>query len=195
MHDPVDTPLEVLGACIFLGLWVVGVVSWFYTVWEFIAALRLRPSAFERGRRVLSLARELPQPAGETLAAGKIMTATGQFRFLGPTECLFTPRFGLWMQTPFPLKGRIRFSGSQAQIECRAPLGPALFLAAWTLAVPIVPVLLYIAGKAPLVFTLGFVAGGVGLPLAMVWSSLLIERRRALRILREIEAYLGEQAT
>ena len=199
MSHAIDSPLEYVAVVMFVIILVVALLSFFYALWESIAIYRLRPNAFGRGRIVLSLARTLPQFDLARLGYERITTATGQFRLLSPTECLFSPRFwgrvsSFRPRTPFPIKGRIRFSGSHAEIEGRAPLGTFLFLGTWALAWPIIPILLYVAGKVSLLYAVRFVGVGLAAVIGMVWSSLFVERRRAQTIVEEIAAHLRERA-
>lgn len=196
MSALIDTPVGYAAVGIFVVLWSLGVAAWFYGAWEAIQVSRLQPSAFKYGRVILSSTRSLPHPDFIVFGRERIVTDTGQFRFVGPAECVFSRHFS-WFRpkfhTPFPIKGRIHFSDSNAEIEGRAPLGPSIFFGAWILAWPIPPALLLAAGKMSIVKAGLFIGLGLGGAFGMVAISLVLEGRRAKTIIDEIELHLSRR--
>jgi hypothetical protein len=177
-------------------LWFCAVLSWVYGVWESIAMFRLKAAAFRRGRIVLASNRALPKPVAANWSDERIVTASGQFRFLSPTELVFCPRFHWFsfrVHTPFPIKGRICFGESYALVTGRVPLGSSLFFGAWFVAWS-VPILFLFTGKASMRETLPVVTFGWAFALGLVAFSLFVERRRADTIVNEIESYLSGRA-
>ena len=143
---------ELLGTAVFMAAWVVGVASLFLAVAESIGMRRFAGWVFRSGLVVLAEDRIIPNPAGRSLSHRTIETANGEFRFVDSGECFFRSHFrvsGARVQTSFPLKGSIRWSGDHAHIKGRLPIFTAVFMGAWLVG-----------------WTAGFVAmigsGGVG---------------------------------
>jgi hypothetical protein len=174
-------------------LWGIGLLSFLYSIWELVGMHRLAPSAFSHGPVVLAFRRDLDHPLLKAPSAKVTLTASGQFRLLSNTECLFSPRT-LWRgslaPTPLPIKGRIRWSGAQAEIVLRAPLGVSVFLCCGLLAMPIPPLLLYVGERAPAAAAALMVFAPVGFVVAVLALCLFVEVRRAQRIVGEIESHL-----
>jgi hypothetical protein len=174
----------------------VALLSLIYSIWEFTGVCRLVPSAFSRGPVVVVSVRDLQHPLMKALPSRRVLTASGQFRLVSNSECVFSRRM-LWLgslaPTPVPIKGRIRWSGGRAEIVYRTPLGVSVFVCAGLLAWPIPPLLLYVGGKAPALDA----ALMAGVPVSFIVGTLALclylEVRKAHQIVAEIDAHLRER--
>lgn len=169
----------------------VSIASLLYFLYECASLYRLRPSAFRWGRLVLKESFPFPLHTS-VIEPGRVYKARiGQFRFLNSRECLFCPKFAIFplrVHTPFPVKGRIRWSNGGATIEGRIPLGSTVFVGAWL--VGLTAGSLRFGGAEPgvaLAFP-GFIALGWLSAGGLYFGSLWIELRRARRIVDEIRA-------
>jgi hypothetical protein len=123
-------------------------------------------------------------------------TANGQFKLIGPDHCLFRGRLGFFrvrLDTPFPVKGSIRWRGNQAEVEGRIPLFTSLFVAAWLVGWSAGGVMAMASQRSFLV-GLGVLLFGWAVAGGMVALSIPLEVRRARRILDELRGRLGRPA-
>ena len=91
-----------------------------------------------------------------------------------------------------PLKGVLRWRGARAEVECRLPLGSLIFLAAWLVGWTVAATML-VSQDDPLL-GVGFLVGGWAFTGALSWFSLWFERRRARRIVAELDGALATAA-
>src|SRR5262249_48862128 len=104
--NAIDTPIEFVGAALFVTAWVVGLGSVLYAYWESLRIARLDASVFGRGCVVMATTRQIGPLDPARVDRDIVRTTTGQFRFVSPTECLFAARpWHVRFNTPFPLKG------------------------------------------------------------------------------------------
>lgn len=183
--------VRILSIALFVGAWLVALISWFYSLYEFVSMHRFRASTFTRGRLVFQESAPFPIER-TTIDTGRVYkTRIGKFQFLNPRECLFCLKFQIFslrIQTPFPIKGRIRLDNGVATIEGRIPLGTTIFLGAWLVGWTVGGLMFAVMDPAVAVESFGFTAVGWLFAGAIYFVSLPIELGRARRIVEEIRA-------
>jgi hypothetical protein len=184
----------LIGLVVFVAACGIGVLSWFFAIFEFVAVSRFAHFPFRFGKLVYFESEAIPLPAESIDMQKVIKTENGKFKFVTQKECLFFQKLKLWgfrLYTPFPLKGKIRWRNGSAEIEGRIPLGTSLFLGAWVIGWTAGAAMLLNSGSAaffisaPGVFIVGWVfAGGV------YFLSIPYEIRRAKSMVTELKEYL-----
>ena len=116
---------------LFLVAWVVAALSWLYGVAEFIGIWRFWPWAYRQGLCVVTstLPESLARPANSSIELAEVKAradSAGDWVFRAPS-----PWLGLRLRTPFPIKGRLEWSGSTPRITGRLPVGTVGFFGAW----------------------------------------------------------------
>jgi hypothetical protein len=195
----VESAGTVVAIAVFLIAWVVGVASWFLGLAESLGMWRFKPLAFRLGLVGLREDRVLPNPYGRLPVGEPFETQNGKFILTPQDGCLFRSRFqrfGFRLHTPFPMKGSVRWVGDHAHIECRIPMFPMVFMAAWIVGWTTGLIMLIVsegegAGAA---IGLAFFAIGVGAVVAMTALSIRFERGRAVKLVAELEARLNSLA-
>ena len=156
------------------------------TFCEVVAAWRFVPQVFGWGLVMLRESRRLTQAS----LAERVETESGTFKRVSPDVVLFRAHMG-----PFPprpqtfcsLRGRIRWQRDQCQVECRTALFPLVLVGSLLLAQTA------FVGLALSVRHARFIALGLlgfSFLAALLASSVWIERRRARRLLAELERAL-----
>ncbi len=148
---------------------------------------RLKPTGFRRW--VCSIR----NPASSGLSfSHTFKTEIGKFKFVAADKCLGRRLYNLFdfrVNTPFPLKCRIRWQNERATIEGRMPLFPTAFFVAWLAGWSIFAVVQALRDPVGglVAFLLGAVfAGGI------VAFSIALELRRARALLGEFEARMRQ---
>jgi len=184
-----------LSIAIFIGAWLVAVISWFYSIYEFVSMHRF-PSTFILGRLVLKESAPFPIERAPIDTARVYKTRIGKFKFLNPRECLFCLKFQIFalrIQTPFPIKGRIRLDNGVATIEGRIPLGTTIFLGAWLVGWTVGGLMFAVLAPGIAVESLSFTAVGWLIWGATSFWSFRIELGRARRIVDEIRILVSSK--
>jgi hypothetical protein len=172
------------------------VSAWFLAVAESIGVWRFGSWAYRLGPCVIRESRPLPSPSGVVPLADVFETANGKFKLIAPDHCLFRGQLGLFrvrLNTPFPVKGSIRWRGVHAEVEGRIPLFTTLFFAAWFVGWGVGGVMAMLSPSGPLA-GLGFLLFGWAFAGGMVALSIPLELRRARRVLNELHTHLGAPA-
>ncbi len=157
------------------------------TYGEMVAAWRFVPRVFGWGLVILRESRGLMRLS----LAERVETESGTFKQVAPDVVLFRAHMG-----PFPprprtlcsLRGRIRWQRDLCQIECRTALFPLVCVGSLLLAQTAFVGLALSTRQARFIalglLSFAFVA-------ALLASSVWIERRRARRLLAELERTLS----
>jgi len=122
-------------------------------------------------------------------------TEIGKFKFVAADECLGRQRYNLFdfrVNTPFPLKCRIRWQNDRATIEGRIPLFPTAFFVAWLAGWSIFAVIQ--ALRDPIGGLVDFLLGAVFAG-GIATFSIALEVRRARTLLEEFEARMTQGPT
>jgi len=193
----VDTFPEQVGTLIFLLCWVIGILSWFYGVWEFIGIWRLRESAFRRGKMVISFSETVPLFHRVLNPTEIVTTKSGQFRFVDCDTIIFSERRALFdfrLHTPFPIKGYLRRVGETSVVEGKLPLGTTIFFLAWGMG--------FLVSQTMMIFFSGVSTNEVLrfslVPLVIMsissFGSIFYEIRQAKKIVQEIKEHFIRRA-
>lgn len=194
--------IKDIAITVFMGAWVIGVASWFFGAYEFITLHLFIPSSFNFGKLALTASEQIPFDPFSIQQGAIIKTRNGKFKFVGRQECLFIEKFQLFafrLHTPFPIKGKIRWTDGSAKIEGRLPLGTTLFIVAWLVGWTAGAVGLYAQDAstyldpAVLLFSGIFLLLGWGFAAGMYMLSVPHEIRRARSMVEELRAYLLEK--
>ena len=195
--ESLESEPSIIGVVVFGAAWVTGVAAWFLAVAEGIGVWRFGSWAYRLGPCVLRESRQLPLPSGIVPMTEPFETANGRFKLVGPDHCLFRGRLGFFrirLNTPFPIKGSIRWRGAQAEVEGRIPLFTSLFFAAWLVGWGAGGVMAMASQGGGLLAGLGFLLLGWAFAGGMAALSIPLELRRARRILQELHVRLGAPA-
>ncbi len=188
--------LALIGLIVFCAAWGIGVLSWFFILFESIAVHRFAYLPFGFGKLVYLESEAIPLPAESIHMQQVIKTENGKFKFVSQKECLFFQKIKWWgfrLHTPFPLKGKIRWRNGIAEIEGRIPLGTSVFLGAWVIGWTAGALMLLGSDSAAFfisalgVFIAGWVFAG-----GMYFLCVPYEIRRAKRIVTELKEYLSQ---
>jgi hypothetical protein len=118
---------------LFLAIWLLLILGLLLCVAEDIARISLREWAFRRGFIVLRAT--LPATIGPPVfREGIHVTKSARYRLTTPDTALFSyrsPKLGRGLHTPVVLKGRIKWSGSSAEVVGRLPVALVVFQGAW----------------------------------------------------------------
>src|SRR2546422_5180442 len=117
------TAISTAATGLFVAAWIVGGAAWFLGIAEMIAMARFVPKVYRIGPCLLRAQVVIRRPIWPRATAPTGETASGRFKITGPEEVLFRRyvlSFGI--QTPFPVKGIVRWRGVQADVEGRPPL-------------------------------------------------------------------------
>ena len=185
-------PAPVLS--LFLAAWVVGVGAWFLIIVETIAAWRLAPWVFRIGVPIVRRDVALPMPhlpsSEEPLVIGD-----AKLRWIGPRQCIFRRQFHFFrfeLRTPIPVHCTLRWDGAHALFTARAPLGATVFLTAWLVGWTIAA--LGFPSADPSLGRIGFLLFGWCFTAALALISVVVERRRAEKLLDEVGNHVREAA-
>ncbi len=192
-------PLLLVGMALFTVAWFVGFSSWFLGAAEIAAIYLLRDLLFERGPVALRRQVELSPPSPPRLDE-KTTLERSHVRFTSPTRAIFGSRYRWWAlgrgKSAVPVKGVVRWVGSQAEVVVRHPLGLVLFMLAWLTGWTIGSLMvalaaLYAPDQEELSWALPMaVLGGVagyGMYRVLLWQG----RRSAGVVADEVLAHLG----
>ena len=187
--------LALIGFIVFCAAWVIGVLSWFFAIFESIAVSRFAHLPFGFGKLVYLESEAIPLPAESIRMQQVIKTENGKLKFVSQKECLFFPKFKWWgfrLYTPFPVKGKIRWRNGMAEIEGRIPLGISVFLGAWVVGWTAGALMVLGSDSAAFFISLGvFIAGWVFAG-GMYFLCVPYEIRRAKTIVIELKEYLSQ---
>lgn len=120
---------------------VAGCAAFVLTVFEELAIRLFVPWVFRLGPIVLRQPRTLRPPIWPTAGSNTIALQYGFARVLSPTECLFRENSSLDFTRRFysrgcsPLRGMIRWRGTQAHVEARMSAKSALLYSSFSLVV------------------------------------------------------------
>jgi len=193
----IGVPLEKLapiGLIVCFAVAGIGILFFYFAIFEFIAVRRFTYSFFGFGKLVYVESDDIPLPVEIIYLQQVIKTENGKFRLVNEKECLFFEKLKLWpfrFPTPFPLKGKIRWSNGIAEIEGRIPLGTSVFLGSWFIIWTAGAFMVLASDPAAFfsgvigIFIFGWlVAGGI------YFLSIPYEIRRAKSIVAELKEYL-----
>lgn len=183
----------MLGFIIFIVAWCIGIVSWFFAIYEFIAVHRLTYSSFRYGRLVYVASEPISLPAHLIKPDQIIKTRNGRFKFVNEQECLLSRKIFVIFPTPFPIKGKIRWHNGMAKIEGRIPLGTTVFLGAWLVGWTDGALMATGSNSLSLFSGLIFLLFGWLIAGGMYFFSIPFEVRRAQRIVDELKVYLANR--
>ena len=179
---------------LFLVAWVVGVGAWFFLIVETVAAWRLAPWVFRIGlpivRRVVALPAPYLPSTEEPFAIGD-----AKLRWIGPQECIFRRQFHFFrfaLRTPIPVNCTLRWDGPHAVFTARTPLGAIVFLAAWLVGWTVAG--LGSPSTDPSLGRTGFLLFGWGIAATMTLVSVVVERRRAEKLLDEVGEHVRKSS-
>jgi hypothetical protein len=193
----IGVPLEKLapiGLIVCFAVAGIGILFFYFAIFEFVAVRRFTYSFFGFGKLVYVESDDIPLPVEIIYLQQVIKTENGKFRLVNEKECLFFEKLKLWpfrFPTPFPLKGKIRWRNGIAEIEGRIPLGTSVFLGSWFIIWTAGAFMVLASDPAAFfsgvigIFIFGWlVAGG------LYFLSIPYEIRRAKSIVAELKEYL-----
>jgi hypothetical protein len=189
------TAITTAAAGLFVAAWVVGVAAWFLGIAEMIATARFVPEVYRIGPCLLRAQVAIRRPIWPRSTAPTGKTASGRFKISGPEEVLFRPHMlGFGIQTPFPVKGIVRWRGVQANVEGRPLLASVVFFGAWLVGWTMGGMLALASPAAGAQGLLFLLIGWLGCG-AIVSFSLWFELRKARAIITELDGVLGPAAS
>ena len=114
-----------------MGVYSVAGLSWLFTIYELITMHLLKSLAFKYGLPILKFSESISVD-NTTFEIGKsYLTRSGKFKFINQQECLFCHKYWTMFCTPFPIKGKIKFSDGSVYIEGKILLGTIIFMLMW----------------------------------------------------------------
>lgn len=167
-------------------LWVLGVISFFLAIIEWVGVHSFIRPLYSIGIKVFSQCDNISALPDAVLASGRVRVGCGEYKFLNTKECLFTPsvissRLSS-MGTPFPLKGTITWTDKGAESIGRLPVGTLFFmgtvLVVWSYCAAVV-------GDWVGLIMIWLIA------LAIVLASIIVERKRMSVMVREFLSYMS----
>ena len=186
--------LAPIGLIVCFAVAGIGILFFYFAIFEFVAVRRFKYSFFGFGKLVYVESDDIPLPVEISYLQQVIKTENGKFRFVNEKECLFFEKLKLWpfrFPTLFPLKGKIRWRNGIAEIEGRIHLGISVFLGSWFIIWTAGAFMALASDPAAFfsgvigIFIFGWlVAGGI------YFLSIPYEIRRAKSIVAELKEYL-----